>query len=296
MFHALNTAIYTPHVGGDAGGVGPSSRLWSHLANIGTPDGANPVSVMGDDFLGDFEVAASQTSAVRGAVPWAATTGANSTFARLNTEYGGVVRATAGTADDRTAAFGAGLAGGMLAFARGTPGAVTSKGGKVLFEARVRKASITNAHSSMFLGVVEVNKLATTNIIHTAGTALAAVNAVGFWNFQAAGATLRRGYVAGTGANAVTSGTTTLVAATWVKLGFLYDPAKPASRRLSWFVNGVEQADYVTGAVIGENANAAGVNTFPAGRMMAPAFALVRKDNDSTADIDWVYCAAERVD
>jgi hypothetical protein len=76
----------------------------------------------------------------------------------------------------------------------------------------------------------------------------------------------------------------TLVALTWVKLGFKFHAGRP--RRLEWFVNGVKEAEIVETAV-----SAAAFPDADAA-FMQPTIGVRGTDTpDAYVDIDWWACA-----
>ncbi len=282
------SALFTAHRHPGASGQGPSERIWEALGTQLHPDGSNPWVVFGDDFLGHVVCEEEKTDEF---VPpyYSATTSDNAAtvIARVPDVEGGVIRLAAGGADNQNCALGTGRIAGMCKVGVGTPGTLTAKGGGLLFEARVRTTAIADDEAAMFVGLTEVNKLAAEGVIPDGGAALATVSALGFYQLHAAGATLNFGYRE-QAETAVAVGSHTLVADTWVKIGFKYVPGAPPSKRLTWFVNGVEQSSAVTASAIG----GAG---FPGGKSLAP-IALCKRTADETKnlDMDWWYVGYQR--
>ncbi len=78
------------------------------------------------------------------------------------------------------------------------------------------------------------------------------------------------------------------VADTYVKVGFRYNPAAPAAKRIAVFVNGAEQNTYVTQTNI-ETA------TFPDGERLSPVWCVkVGAASESKAQMDWWRAAVRR--
>ena len=144
-----------------------------------------------------------------------------------------VTQATSGT-------FASGAAEGGIAIA--DPGAITAEqgvnvqvdsaqfvpqdGSKIYFEARVKASAITSG-INFFLGLAEVD----TTVI--ASSAISTANHVGFSSVTADGILLFNSEKAGAGD---TGACTTLVADTYVKLGFRIDGLD----KITQYVNGVE--------------------------------------------------------
>ena len=75
----------------------------------------------------------------------------------------------------------------------------------------------------------------------------------------------------------------TMVASTWYKVGFLYDPSADTTKRIRIFLDGEEQSTYVTGTQIAVAA------AFPDGEELVPTF--INKAGTGTASsliLDWV--------
>ena len=134
------------------------------------------------------------------------------------------------------------------------------------FEIGLRKSTIANNGMAFFAGLTEEAMNAATNtLLATDTAALADKDLIGFHVTQAAGATVTFVYnKAGAGGVTVKiASLATMVAATWIKLGFWYKPDAPTGSRIRIFVNNVENATHVTGT----NTAAA---TFPGGEELVP--------------------------
>lgn len=157
----------------------------------------------------------------------------------------------------------------------------------VVFEARVKKAAITANSSAFFIGLAEEGLAAADTLINDTG-ALADKDFVGFQLLHDSGAGVDAVWrKAGGAVTNPTSGTdiATMVADTYVKLGFIYQPWAVAEKRLSFYVNGVEAGVFGTQA----NLEAA---TFPSGEELAMLFATkVGSAVESKLQMDWWACA-----
>jgi hypothetical protein len=106
---------------------------------------------------------------------------------------------------------------------------------------------------------------------------------VGFWVLEAAGSALKYGWKKA-GQTAQTLGTAaTLVADTFVKVGWAYDPSPhiPPAKRLSFYVNNAELSLYGTDTTLA-------AATFPTGEELGMLFG--HKNGSAaakTSSIDW---------
>ena len=157
---------------------------------------------------------------------------------------------------------------------------------KLWFEARVKKASVTDEGSAMYVGLgwdhTTGTSVAVTTCLTDDEAELGAFSFLGFlcdlsnadsWDFT---------YMADA-QTAVTkiAGVDVAVADTFVKLGFVYDPDAPSTKRIKVFVNNVEQTTYVTATNIG-------TATFPDAEPMAMVWAVkVGTAAESKAQMDW---------
>lgn len=159
----------------------------------------------------------------------------------------------------------------------------------VLFEARVRKASIADNAAAFFLGLVD-GPVAADHLIDDTGV-LGDFAALGLRVLQDNGEELDCVYKAsGQTQQENLANAATLVANTWVKLGFAYRPQALPAKKITWYVNGAPLATFVTETQI----DAA---TFPEGEALAAAFLTkVGTAAESTLDIDWVCCAQYSAD
>jgi hypothetical protein len=171
----------------------------------------------------------------------------------------------------------------------------TNAVGKLWFECRVKKTSIADALGGFFVGLAEPAALAA-DFIADAGADFADVDLLGFWNDEtnsSSGATVNA-VTQKTGADfdTIIAGVDTLVADTWVKYGFIYDPNGKATKRIKFFVNGLEQSTYV-----GENSGDATVylgdtTNFPGDEEMTLiAYLSAASGSDCTLSLDWWACA-----
>ena len=150
------------------------------------------------------------------------------------------------------------------------------------FEVRVKKSTIADNGCAMFSGLAATAYAVTGGLTDDAG-AMKDHSHIGFHVDAAAGEAVDFVYtLAGQADTIKIAGVDTMVADTFVKLGFLYLPQRNGSKRIAVFVNGKEQSTYVTAT----NIAASG---FPDSIEMAPAFGA--KANSSTtvdASCSWM--------
>lgn len=159
--------------------------------------------------------------------------------------------------------------------------------GKLWFEARLKSSTITDTKHGIWFGLLE--SLTPTAIlpIADAGT-LADKNFIGFHRLEGDGDQFDFVWKADgqTQQSLITdmiSGG--LVADTYVKLGFVYDPSAPNTKKIKVFINGVPQTTYGTNTQM----TAA---TFPSDICLGPALCikLATASTPGTTTFDWLRC------
>jgi hypothetical protein len=162
------------------------------------------------------------------------------------------------------------------------------------YEHRWRKSSVANDRTAMFGGLCEEARATagTQGLLTTNAGVLADIDHIGFNVAQDAGAELNFAYTkSGQTDTELIAAVDTLVADTWYKNGFKYQPAstgKPTSQRVSVHINGSEQSTYVTATQIA-------AATFPDGEELMFAFGIKEgTGTGGTADLDWVGYAQEK--
>lgn len=157
---------------------------------------------------------------------------------------------------------------------------------KLWFEARVKKASVADNACAMFVGLGwdhgDGVSVAKTLCLTDDDANLGAFSFLGFHVDQANGDSIDFVYKAEGQAQTVKiSGLDVVVADTFMKLGFVYDPEAPATKRIKVFLNNVEQSTYVTSTNIA-------TATFPDAEPMAMVWAAkVGAAAESKAQMDW---------
>jgi len=157
---------------------------------------------------------------------------------------------------------------------------------KLVFEARVKTSTATNSKFGFFVGLAEEG-LAAADTIADDGT-LASKDLIGFFRPEGDGDGIDFVYQKAGQALQTIVADITVAADTYLKLGFVYDPAAPAAKRIAVYVDGVEQSTYVTATNIA-------AATFPDGEELGVLIGGKNATNvQYTLAADWLYAFQER--
>ena len=155
-------------------------------------------------------------------------------------------------------------------------------------EFRVKTSTIADTKHGIFLGLTSAYTPTTGVPIATDGT-LADKDLIGFHRLEGTGNAFNFVWKA-SGQTQVTGITTlvTLVADTFVKIGFTFDPDAETAKQMVIFVNGVENATYVT-------ATQMAAATFPNAVTLGPIFAVMNATGTTPGNstCDWWRYAQE---
>lgn len=286
----LPSALGVPHLG-QTDGRGLSNSVWRKFAaQMNTGNGDNAFFV-GDDFLSVGEsVAVSSNIAcfVSQAGQYKAFIDTSAALAQLETAgSGGVIKFSIDASDNHEIDFCQGGAG--TSAATSVLGALNRDTNPRLtaFECRFKVSSVVDDVLAVFLGLMEENGGVTNAKVDDTGVTIDN-DFIGFdsvhTNSGTTGTNAKLRFVYkkdGQTQQTVISTLQTMVADTWYKVGFVYDPDAPPSKRIACFVNGVEQGTYITDTQM----NAA---TFPDGEELG--FTAIAKSGTATASnmqLDW---------
>lgn len=155
---------------------------------------------------------------------------------------------------------------------------------KLWFEARVKKSTIADAVGGFFVGLTSEGA-GVADFMADSGADFADVDLIGFWNDPTDDSVSSHVHfvyqITGQAFATPIDTAATLVADTYIKLGFKYDPSAPTAKRIKIYVDGVEQATYVTGTNIA-------TATFPDGEELTKLIAIKQQSNtDMTVSMDW---------
>jgi len=149
---------------------------------------------------------------------------------------------------------------------------------KLWFEATIKVESIADDNTAFFVGLSEEGLAAADTLVDDTAE-LAQKDFIGFRTLTADGDALLFSYRKGSGAIvsiALDTASAVLVADTYVKVGFVYDPEAIDAKKIKLFVDGVEQANAVTATQIA-------TATFPDGEELA--MLLATKNGDANTQL-----------
>jgi len=276
MFGFLPHNLFTGHNAQDTTGLSP--RLWSRLTgHMMASDGDKRLFLVGDDF-GAVDAGNTYTE-IRSEMAYVGYIDTGGTIAGLADEKGGVIALNVdATGENEECGIVAGDGTQQLGQISDTDG----DDHVTVFECRVKVNSITDGVMAMYAGLGGPGQNDGDVLTDTSGIPTAADHGIGFnikaddgnaidFFYEAAGQT-RVDLIEGVGVP---------VADTFIKLGFIYDPAAEASKRISVYVDNVEHATHGTKTQIA-------AATFPDAETLTALFA--QKQIGATAGemaIDW---------
>lgn len=155
---------------------------------------------------------------------------------------------------------------------------------KLWFEAQFKISTIANDVSSFFVGLTEEDRTVAAGLFQagqgaTVDSALADIDIIGFWRPDADGDGLSFVYgKSGATKQELISDMATLVADTFVNVGFIYDPLAPTERRIAVFYNNAEQSTYVTGTQIA-------ASTFPDAEELTLCCGITNDDGSTASTL-----------
>lgn len=258
---------------------GPSPRLWSRFnALTFSPDGGNQGTFLYDDFLSWGGSVSSNVGTYSGGYKSFENNSCSLTQRAIGTYDGGagVVRLLTDTTDNAEVNFQSG-------YSTGTLGAISDTAGDsfpMAFECRVMFSQVSNTYN-FFCGLMEEGLAATDGMITDSG-AMVDKDFIGFQVLEADGDAMNIVYNKASGSvQTVIAGAQALAASTWYKFGFLFDPSADTSKRITYYIDNVEQGTYTTGTQIA-------ASTFPNAQGLA--LSAVLKNQTTVAkswDLDW---------
>lgn len=251
-------------------GIGPSPAIWDKLTSRTISGDGSRAIIVGDDFDSFGGSVATNVGTYSGGYKSFEDT---SCTLLQRADKKGVIRASLAATDNLEVNFQSGYSAGNMGVIP------ASNQGYNAFEARIAVGQIGN-NFNVFTGVSEEG-LAVTDGFFSDADALPDKDFIGFWALAAAGATLKYGYKKA-GQTAQTLGTAaTLVADTFVNIGWAFDREAKSANRLTYFVNGTPLATSVSAA-------SAALATFPLDQFFSFYFNL-KNGSAATkyAECDW---------
>jgi hypothetical protein len=269
-------------------GTGPSPGIWDRV--VRSRFGAAGGKLVGDDF-DYFQI---QTAGkYHGEMPYTGYIDTSNTIAQLATGGNlGVVSLLTDATDNDEVWLSPGSATSVL----GSINHASGTRGLVAFEARFRVGSVADDVTAIFLGLGEEGLAAADTKADNTGV-LADKDYIGFnsvhTNSGTAGTNAKLNFVyneaSGSGPITKIATVQTMVAATFYKVGFVYDPNAVPAKRISVYVDGVEQSTYVTDAAITTSTD------FPDGEELNPLFGMKNGSGAiGSLDLDWFYAYMDR--
>jgi hypothetical protein len=151
---------------------------------------------------------------------------------------------------------------------------------KLWFEARWKLNTITDV--GIFVGLAAEADVAVNFLADNTGDLVATADAIGFHVLTATPTAVGTTYQKGSATKqAVETGVHTLVADTYVKTGFIYDPSRDDDNQITFFVNGAPQTTKVTATNIA-------TATFPDSvNLTLMATAKTGEGTTKTVTMDW---------
>lgn len=260
---------------GSDNGRTPSPIIWGDCPLVEGLFDFGSHYMVEDDFVNSMAFAATDADLHQ----YATYGDTGSTITSLADERGGVLRIALDGTDNDEAWIQCGGNTGAAFLISDTAGSDK----KLWFEARIKVSAITN-NVNYFVGLAQQARAAADTI--TDAGAFGDFDHIGFHVLEADGDDMSfvHGKTSGTH-QVILADAHVPVADAYVKVGFKYDPGKPASQRIAIFVNGAEKSTYVTATQIA-TAN------FPDGEELSPIFGL--KDGGlggaAALEVDWFRC------
>ena len=195
------------------------------------------------------------------------------------------------TADDEGCSFQVG----------GTKGApfvipASRSGGKLWFECRVKRSVITDDKCGWFVGLAG-EAAGTVNFIADAGNDFGDFDLLGFWADEGDGDSIDIVTQKTSAAfDTILADAVTMVADTYVKLGFVYDPNEPdPAKMIRFYKDGADLGTYVGLASGDATVYQEDTTNFPGGEEMSLLIsAKAAHADDHTVTLDWWRCAQLR--
>lgn len=153
------------------------------------------------------------------------------------------------------------------------------------FEARIKKAGVAANGVALFVGLKEQAGAVAEALVDDTG-AIADKDCIGFNVLHDSGAEVDIVYNKASGTiQTLKTAAGTMVADTWMNLGFYYNPGASADRRITFYVDNVEVGTYLTATMQDDGTN------FPGGEEMSPILATkVGAAAAVIVSMDWWAC------
>jgi hypothetical protein len=252
MFGFLSNNLYTGHNAADTSGLSP--RIWSRVTgSMMSSSGDKRLVLAGDDFTSFYGLVTSKVGFYAGeAGAYKSYEETGGSITQVATEKSGVIAITSDGTDNDDMALAAGGATGVL----GAISDTAANAHLTAFECRFKVSAVTDDMGAFFVGLTEEGLAAVASMTDNTGV-MASKDHIGFCTVHTNGGDAGTNAVlqfvdqkAGQTQVVKIASLKTLVADTWYKAGFVYDPTAPASRQIAVYLDNVEQSTYVTAADI----------------------------------------------
>ena len=256
---------------------GPSMEVWHDCDVLELIRDPNKGVYFFDDFLNFSQHITDQDTQTYSSYIDTGVTIKGNASAGTNNQDRGVVEIAGNDADNDEGSITTGGNTGTLGMISDTAGSDQ----KLWFEARIKKASIADNALAFFVGLSAEGLAGANTLVDNTGE-IADNDFIGFRTKHDNGEELDFVHNKNSGSITETiAAATSMVADTWIKVGFKYEPAEVSARRISIYLDGVKQSTYVTGTTIA-TAN------FPDGEELALLLATkVGAAAESKFYIDW---------
>ncbi|MHC4121710.1 MAG: hypothetical protein ACYSWO_29920, partial [Planctomycetota bacterium] len=155
--------------------------------------------------------------------------------------------------------------------------------GVVAFECRIKVATITTGDLRLFFGLAQEGSSADDRVLTDTADTFGNYDYLGFWVKETDGASVFRVFKKTSGTADSQDTGHDLVADTWMKLGFVYDPNESSDALIKFYVDGAECTNF--GDVRCDSTDLADDTNFPAGEEMSPI--ILMKCGAGTAGSPW---------
>jgi hypothetical protein len=252
-------------------GTGPQSQLWKHFASRTRERDYTSDDVQFFDSFANFGVGSG--TVYKG---YGIHLDTGNTIQEIATEIGGVISFDTDATDNDSCEL---TTGGNVGVLVKIP---SSAGDVVIFDACWRPNQVTNTYN-WFIGLTQEGRAIDDGVFTDAG-ASADIDQVGFRVLEADGDACEFVYKTAGQTIQVTTGLKALSANTWVRTGFVFNPAWPVASRLRVYVDNGETSTKLTSTNIA-------AATFPAGEELALTAAM-KNQTTAAQSVDVGYWGA----
>ncbi len=250
---------------------GPSPSIWADCPVLDLKENFGLGMIFEDDFM-NF----SQHISDQDVQQYSSYIDTGVTIKATPTNRYGEIEVAGNDADNDEGSITTGGGSGVLAV-------ITDDGtaGKLWFECRIKKASVADNALAFFVGLSEEGMAIADALVNDTGALKTTADFIGFRVLQDNGEELDFVWQKASQTAVEFANIATLVADTYVKLGFVYDHTQPGANRITVFVNGLAISTFGTSTQLA-------AATFPSGEELALLLATkVGTAAESKFEMDW---------